>query len=686
MSNTSPKVLFHELGAGVAERERCWIATRGRRSAFVALKEGAPQHALSAIVELLESRGNADGLTLDALAKELAALGESLAAVNLVLLEDAGPAELRAVAWGTPQLWEVTASGKLVRDLLANGNPKQARRLTLSTADGFHGKRFVAAGGALDLDKVRAAAVGFTEAETQAEWERLMPALVKREAWSALVFPALTAVTFRSAGWPYDPFVGSQEGRAHERRGLAAIASALFRDRSFDGMRFVPTEIYFEGHADLLYDGVLVSPWGVFLLEVKDYKGRVILHNRGPGGLEQYPHWPHTHSAKVQTNPAYKMLPMLKEMGNRLALKALNNQHKGWLTRIGALVFTHPNVDIRFSENDGAPYLGDSMGAVAVGRPDDIGRLLREKVCANTFTAFREPPLDRSTIDRIVQQWMNPASSHTTSTPSSARRTVGRYEIESEPIEKTVYASVYPGHAVASGKKVWLRRLDAMSLVKAGKERSAALAAFRENVALQEHLPADPRLQRVLGEVEADHELFVVLEPVDDPTLDQWLLREPSREARVSLLRQLAELLLLLEQNRVVHRALSPTAVRVREGGQPVLTNFELCYLDSVATLSAEARQALDRAYIAPETDQPGIKLKASADVYSFGRLSVRVLTGALPYPTHLQQATWSRAADAYLKLSEASGIPEEQLKKMFAQAPGQRATPEQLIAWSATW
>lgn len=677
------RLLFLELRSGAAANELCWISRRGHTAALVVEAPGA-QGLGQRVVDIFAEQTERDEQTIEALAAALdAALHEELAKLGVVLLSSSGPAEVRALARGKLQLIEMSGQPRGVRDLMQPG-ASDWRTFELPFSPQLQ-RRYLVAGGAVDLTKLRASLPLALDASTRSAWNALAAQVLRNARGTCLVFPALSSITYRSAGWPYDPFVGPQEDGDHERRGLAELVTGLFRDPTFHGFRVLPTPIFFKENASRLYDGVLASPWGVFLLEVKDWKGRVHLHeHREFNGAEQFAEWPKRTPHKLHTNPVRNMAERLRKFSGHELLRSLRDkQGGGWLSRIGAVVFTHPEVDVRMVRDDGT-LVPPQFGEVVVAKPSDLAQKLRRKFEANSGGSWTEPPLDRLAIDRVVDLAMGRS---VTQVPTTAVRTVGWYEFANRPIETTPYASLFDGKATATGKKVWLRRIDALSVVRAGKERTAVLSGLRENVALQQLLPQDARLQRVLDKVEEGHELFVVLEPVEHPTLEKWLASKPPRDERIALLRGLGEILLLLEQHRVIHRALSPTSVRVRGDGSPILTNFELCHLESVATISAEARSALDRSYIAPEVDRPGAQLTPAADVYSLGRLVCRVLGGALPFETHVQQAVWLRRPDAYGKLAKTCELANpQQLAKLLAPSPAQRATASELLAWSSEW
>jgi serine/threonine protein kinase len=91
--------------------------------------------------------------------------------------------------------------------------------------------------------------------------------------------------------------------------------------------------------------------------------------------------------------------------------------------------------------------------------------------------------------------------------------------------------------------------------------------------------------------------------------------------------------LLALHEAKVVRRELSPRFVTLRKKDlSPVLTDFELAKLLDGAPTVSPAGGWPDDPYLAPEVVSRGT-VDGRADLYSWGRVFVRCLTGRLPEP-----------------------------------------------------
>jgi serine/threonine protein kinase len=342
-------------------------------------------------------------------------------------------------------------------------------------------------------------------------------------------------------------------------------------------------------------------------------------------------------------------------------------------------VFTHADVEWWVEEGNSLDR-PISVGSVLMTTPQTFAQTMRAKL--SRAAGIREPRLGRETIERVRDLVLGPVAS-----PKPLTRNVGRYSYRNQPRERNEYFTLYEGHNTATGKRVWIKQFAITHLGRARAYGALAGQVLRGVNAL-EKLGPDPRLQQAFGSVEQDGNVFAILEPVDAPTLQQWLEQapQPSRAERIGLLSQVAGTLSLLSRHEITHRALSPLTIRVR-AGVPVLTDFDLCRIKGAATLPASGRRLFDRAYLAREADRPGDEVGPAADVYSLGRIACLVLAGALPCASYAEQGAWARKPGAFEQLAIDCGIADsEPLRRMLALDPAQRPTPSEILRWLQTW
>ena len=159
---------------------------------------------------------------------------------------------------------------------------------------------------------------------------------------------------------------------------------------------------------------------------------------------------------------------------------------------------------------------------------------------------------------------------------------------------------------------------------------------FRNEVRLARKV-THPNVCRLHDLVEADGHRLITMQFVEGESLAQRLRREgalPVVEC-VRLLRDVAAGLAAAHQAGVVHRDLKPANVLLTEGeGRAIVADFGIA-------AETQRGQPVDvagtRGYMSPE-QAAGKPVDARSDVYAFGVLAHRMLTGELPWtaPTRL--------------------------------------------------
>jgi serine/threonine-protein kinase len=130
-----------------------------------------------------------------------------------------------------------------------------------------------------------------------------------------------------------------------------------------------------------------------------------------------------------------------------------------------------------------------------------------------------------------------------------------------------------------------------------------------------------------------------VLEYLSGGSLDERMTygeRVPDEEAR-QVAHDLAAGLAHAHERGVVHRDLKPANVLFGASGHAKLADFGLARLGDSPSLTSAGTVLGTAAYMAPE-QVTGQQVTAATDVYAFGVIVFRMLTGRLPF----------EAADAY--------------------------------------
>lgn len=162
-----------------------------------------------------------------------------------------------------------------------------------------------------------------------------------------------------------------------------------------------------------------------------------------------------------------------------------------------------------------------------------------------------------------------------------------------------------------------------------------------------------------------DGHLFLAMRFVEGPDLSSMLRERGPLDppSTVAILRQIGDALDAAHQRGLVHRDVKPANVMLEateDGWHAFLTDFGLAKPNddtSENTVSGEVLGTID--YMAPEQIN-GAPLDGRADVYSFGCMVYRCLTGELPYKRDSRTATLIAHANAPIPLPSdmIAGLP----------------------------
>ena len=150
---------------------------------------------------------------------------------------------------------------------------------------------------------------------------------------------------------------------------------------------------------------------------------------------------------------------------------------------------------------------------------------------------------------------------------------------------------------------------------------------------------AHPGLERSRAPVEERNTVYAIAEPVDGPTLATWALgRTPTQGEIDALLAPLLDALAALHDAGMLHLAITPDAIVLRDGRTPVLTGL---------WAGARALPGAAAGYLAPEllAGQPA-KIGPRTDIYALAATIHALLTGTPPARSTLVEGeTWLPSA-----------------------------------------
>ena len=235
--------------------------------------------------------------------------------------------------------------------------------------------------------------------------------------------------------------------------------------------------------------------------------------------------------------------------------------------------------------------------------------------------------------------------------------------------------AVYLAESVVDG----LTRQVALKVVRGGMSHASAHERFER----ERHILAaliHPQIATFLdGGQTLDGERYYTMEYVDGvPIAEFCAAREPTVRGRVRLLQQVAAALAYAHVNLVVHRDIKPSNVLVRADKVVKLVDFGIAKLIGAERVGGPAITDLGRGpmtpeYAAPEQFRRGA-ISVATDVYQFGCLCYRVVSGKLPYRADPHDAVaWARAVCEEEPLRLPHGDLDAILRKAMAKSPGER-------------
>jgi serine/threonine-protein kinase len=239
---------------------------------------------------------------------------------------------------------------------------------------------------------------------------------------------------------------------------------------------------------------------------------------------------------------------------------------------------------------------------------------------------------------------------------------------------------VYLGEQVSLGRKVAIKVLHADLMV-----HPSMIERFKREARLLSAVD-HPAVVRVIDYGEAGVGACLVMEYVEGENLYDVLQEGAMAPSRaLPLLYQLAEGLAAIHDKGIIHRDLKPENVlltRGLRGEQARLLDFGIARLvepDTASNLSQVGLVVGTPEYLSPE-QAVGAPVDPRSDLYSFGVLAYRVLSGQLPFPgPGPTQYVAQHAAASPLPLLEAaptlSAYPAlvALVMQLLQKDPGQR-------------
>lgn len=359
------------------------------------------------------------------------------------------------------------------------------------------------------------------------------------------------------------------------------------------------------GHDALEYDIVLLAGHALFVIEAKEWYGRLT-------GDDQ--EWLLNHTPK------------------RCPMWTVNHKCKVLKTELGALA-SHAHVAPVLVVPDGtAVRVGGSWKGSVVTLSDLAKWLQDERNVPPQRRGENLAPLLASMESALQGKWA--------ARQRQIRRRVGSYEIvetlhlESEEAMYIARRAYVEGDPSRYRVRTW--KINPTGSHEDVEQRKAVVRRPTEAVA---RIGRHPNLLPVLqfDYIDEDHEFFEVTEWSEYGTLHGFLTnverdRLTIRE-RLEVAEGVASALEAVHAAGIVHRNVCPTTVLIGFDRKPRLTDFDRAWMEAGRTVFADTENRVNLPYLPPElADVANYDFDTTSDMYSFGVLLYQLLTDELPF------------------------------------------------------
>lgn len=359
------------------------------------------------------------------------------------------------------------------------------------------------------------------------------------------------------------------------------------------------------GHDALEYDIVLLAKHALFVIEAKEWYGRLT-------GDDQ--EWLLNHTPK------------------RCPMWTVNHKCKVLKTELGALASHAAVVPVLVVPDGTAIHIGGSWNGSVV----NLGKLAAWLQDERNIPSHRRGDDLSALIGRMEEALQGKWAAR----QRQRRRRVGSYEIV-----ETLH--VTPEEAMYVARRAYIEGDPARYRVRTWKinpsgshedveQRKAVVRRPTEAIA---RIGRHPNLLPVLqfDYVDEDHEFFEVTEWSEYGTLHGFQTNEERERLtireRLEIAEGVAAALEAVHAAEVVHRNVCPATVLIGFDRKPRLTDFDRAWIDASRTVFADTTSRVNTPYLPPElADVSDYDFDTTSDMYSFGVMLYQLLTDELPF------------------------------------------------------
>lgn len=423
-------------------------------------------------------------------------------------------------------------------------------------------------------------------------------------------------------------------------------------------------------------DLLVVSPTGVYLVEIKSYPGRI----EGDAGTWRWIE-PTDGRTKWFDNPLKLANRKAKKLASLLRRQPAFAGPKGHETGF----FLQPVVflsdpTLRVALDDGGRQHVYGPDSEDPDQPNDLPGIVR---LFNAFDVARGRRVD-TPLSAAIAKAMEQAGIR----ESRRLQKAGQYELGELLDEGEGWQEFRAEHPTARGIRRRIRIYQTEAATSSDEREALRRAADREFRILRgiEH----PGIERPLELVESSRGPALVFEDrATAPRLDHWLAEhgeELDLMQRIELVQELGEALRAAHRKGVFHRGLSPRSVRVvtnEDGGRRLRIRDWQTATRSATSVTVTSMGTThvaghvpedDQLFLAPELSSVPDSDARAADIWSLGALAILILAGRPPAPDLDGLRALLREQGA-LSLAAVMDAPPEELVELVRHATSADST-----------
>jgi serine/threonine protein kinase len=370
-------------------------------------------------------------------------------------------------------------------------------------------------------------------------------------------------------------------------------------------------------------DGVVIAPHAVYLIETKDWNGRIV-------GDEQ--EWV-LNERSERPNPNHSISLKAKKLAGALERVSADIKRNVFFTHL--VIIVNPETELQLSGPSAKTTY--TLDQKLIQYIQDFSRL--------------DPKLGRMKIQqRGIKLYQQEILDYITRREGKKHgpKLINGYQV-TEELLTTPNTVEYLAHlqqrqgSFGSVKRLRVFRLPLHLPPNERKKREEQI--YRDYKAL-DLVGNHPNIVALRGEP-MEHNADQIVEVLDwseEGTLRSVLKQGTlTFEQSLEIVQGIAQGLKALHEvsgREIIHRDLRPENILMRQN-TPQLMNFDKAYLykeghefETVYAKDDDEQQDLDRSYLPPELDQKDYQNFPSSDLYSLGVIFYELLVGQIPYPS----------------------------------------------------